>query len=108
MRNIFLAAAVLAAASPAAAEELTLERIFDSPSLEGSVPRLPRLSPDGELVTLLRNRAEDRERYDLWAIDASTGEARKLVDPLKIGPRVEVAEEEKNRGEGESMHGQKG
>src|SRR3546814_9505903 len=85
MRNIFLAAAVLAAASPAAAEELTLERIFDSPSLEGSVPRLPRLSPDGELVTLLRNRAEDRERYDLWAIDASTGEARMLVDSLKIG-----------------------
>src|SRR3546814_14523787 len=97
MRNIFLAAAVLAAASPAAADELTLERIFDSPSLEGSVPRLPRLSPDGELVTLLRNRAEDRERYDLWAIDASTGEARMLVDSRKIVPRTSGSAEEKLR-----------
>ncbi len=108
MRNILLAAAILAAASPAAAEELTLERIFDSPSLEGSIPRLPRLSPDGELVTLLRNRTEDRERYDLWAIDTATGKARMLVDSLKIGTGAEVSEEEKMRLERARIAGTKG
>ena len=108
MRNILLAAAVLAAASPVAAEELTLERIFGSPSLEGAVPRLPRLSPNGELVTLLRNRAEDRERYDLWAIDTATGEARMLVDSLKIGSGAEVSEEEKMRRERARIAGTKG
>ena len=65
---------------PPRADELTLERLFASPSLSGPTPRLLKLSPDGRLATLLRNRADDRDRYDLWAVDTATGEARMLVD----------------------------
>ena len=34
---------------------------------------------------MLRNRADDRERYDLWALDTATGEWRMLVDSQKVG-----------------------
>ena len=44
---------------------------------------LLKLSPDGRLATLLRNRADDRDRYDLWAVDTATGQARMLVDSAR-------------------------
>ncbi|MGZ3259493.1 MAG: S9 family peptidase, partial [Croceibacterium sp.] len=50
-------------------QKLTIERVFASPSLDGQAPRLPKLSPDGRYLTVLRNRDSDRERYDLWAYD---------------------------------------
>ena len=78
-----------------AAKPLTLERIFASPDLSGAQPRALRLSPDGKLVTLLRNRKNDRDRFDLWAIDTSTGKERMLVDSLKVGSGAELSEAEK-------------
>ena len=47
----------------AQAQALTLERVFASPSLNGPVPRGVKLSPDGRYLTVLRGRADDRERY---------------------------------------------
>src|SRR3546814_20797886 len=44
----------------------------------------------------------------LTAIDASTGEARMLVDSLKIGTGAEVSEEEKIRRERARIAGTKG
>ncbi|MBA2635434.1 MAG: DPP IV N-terminal domain-containing protein [Sphingomonas sp.] len=90
-----------AAASPVAAQSqqpvqpLTLERIFASPSLTGNSPRALKLSPDGKLVTLLRNRSDDLQRYDLWAIDPVTGQSRMLVDSKKLGTGAELSEAEK-------------
>jgi dipeptidyl-peptidase-4 len=95
-------------ATPAASRDLTLERLFESPSLAGPSPRLPKLSPDGRLVTLLRNRPNDKERYDLWAIDAASGQARMLVDSKKIGSGAEVSEAEKMRRERLRIAGTKG
>ena len=109
MRKVLLTLMILAASStPAAARELTLERLFQSPALAGPAPRLPKLSPDGRLVTLLRNRADEKDRYDLWAIDAATGEARMLVDSKKIGTGDDVSEEEKMRRERLRIAGTKG
>lgn len=110
MRNIPIAAALLlaAASAPAAAEDLTLERIFASPSLSGPSPRLPKLSPDGRYATLLRNRAEDRERYDLWAVDTRTGASSMLVDSEKLGTGAELSEEEKMRRERARLSGVRG
>ncbi|QPQ55792.1 S9 family peptidase [Allosphingosinicella flava] len=105
---LVLAAAMASAAFPVHAEELTLDRIFQSPDLNGPSPRLARLSPGGRLVTLLRNRAEDKDRYDLWAIDADTGAARMLVDSLKVGSGAELSEEEKMRRERARVSGTKG
>ncbi|MDB5722484.1 MAG: family peptidase [Alphaproteobacteria bacterium] len=93
---------------PASARDLPLDRLFASPDLSGRTPREPKLSPDGRLVTLLRNRPDDRDRYDLWAIDTSTGAARMLVDSAKIGSGGEVSEEEKMRRERQRIAGTKG
>lgn len=104
-----LAALALAAlVTPAAAQQLTLDRIFASPSLDGPSPRKVRLSPDGSLATLLRNRPDDRDRYDLWGIDTRTGKARMLVDSARIGSGGEISEAEKMRRERARVGGSKG
>ncbi len=98
------------AALPSAArsdEPLTLERIMGSPALAGPVPRSLALSPDGTLATLLEPRADDRDRYDLWALDTATGTKRMLVDSTKFGGG-EVSEEEKMRRERARVGGTRG
>jgi len=105
---ILLAAAMILAVAPAHAERLTLERIFASPSLSGPTPRMLRLSPDGRLATLLRNRPDDRERYDLWAVDTTTGEARMLVDSARVGTGAALSEEEMMRRERARLSGVRG
>ena len=106
--SLALAAVLLLHPVSGFARDLTLDRVFQSPSLNGPSPRLPKLSPDGRLATLLKNRGEDRERYDLWAVDTTTGEARMLVDSLKIGSGAEISEEEKMRRERARIAGTKG
>lgn len=90
--------ALLALSLPAAAqaqEKLTLERVFASPDLAGPQPRALKLSPDGSLVTLLKPRANEKERLDLWAIDTRSGKERMLVDSKKAGSGAELSEAEK-------------
>jgi dipeptidyl-peptidase-4 len=102
MRSIFAAAVVLLAA-PAMAEDampetvptLSFERVFASPGLDGPAPRQVKLSPDGRYLTLLRNRADDRERYDLWGYDIETREWQMLVDSEALGSGRELSEDEK-------------
>ena len=101
-------AALLAAASPAFASDIPLERVFSSPALSGPTPREARISPDGHYVTLLKNRPEDKERYDLWAIDTATGNERMLVDSKKVGSGGAISEEEKMRRERARIAGTKG
>ena len=43
-------------------------------------PRLPKLSPDGRYRDVLATAPNDRERYDLWAIDTADRQWRMLVD----------------------------
>jgi dipeptidyl-peptidase-4 len=74
---------------------LTFEQVFASPSLDGTTPRQMKLSPDGRWLTLLRNREEDKERYDLWGYDREAGEWSMLVDSLALGSGRELSEEEK-------------
>ena len=107
MRKTVLAL-LLAAASPACASDIPLERVFSSPALIGPTPREPKISPDGRYVTLLKNRPDDRERYDLWAIDTSNGAERMLVDSKKIGTGGAISEEEKMRRERARIAGTKG
>ncbi len=75
--------------------KLSFERVFASPSLDGPAPRKVKLSPDGRYLTLLRNRADDRERYDLWAYDRDAGEWAMLVDSEALGTGRELSEDEK-------------
>ncbi|MFP5396398.1 MAG: DPP IV N-terminal domain-containing protein [Alphaproteobacteria bacterium] len=96
--------------SPAqtAANSLDFERVFASPSLNGSVPRGVKLSPDGRWLTVLKNRAEDRERYDLWGFDRTTGQWTMLVDSLKLGSGKELSEAEKMQRERQRIGDLKG
>jgi dipeptidyl-peptidase-4 len=88
-------------------KKLTIERIFASPPISGPTPRVLKLSPDGRYAALLKPRAEDRERFDLWAMDTSTGQLRMLVDSTKIGGG-EISEAEKMRRERARVGGSKG
>lgn len=75
--------------------ELTFERVFASPGLDGPTPRAVKLSPDGRYLTVLRNREDDRERYDLWAFDREAGQWAMLVDSKALGTGRELSEDEK-------------
>ncbi|HET6536033.1 MAG TPA: S9 family peptidase [Sphingomicrobium sp.] len=88
-------------------KQLTIERIFASPPISGPTPRQLKLSPDGRYASSLLPRATDRDRYDLWAIDTSTGAKRMLVDSTKIGGG-EISEAEKMRRERARVGGTKG
>lgn len=90
------------------AQQLTLERVFGSPSLDGPAPRLAKLSPDGRYLAVLRNRPDDRERYDLWAFDREAGEWRMLVDSERLGSGRELSETEKMQRERQRIGGLKG
>ncbi|WP_404339707.1 DPP IV N-terminal domain-containing protein [Sphingomonas sp. MMS12-HWE2-04] len=108
--GLALAAGTFGMASDAAAqnEQLTLQRVFASPDLNGATPRAARLSPDGKLLTLLRNRADEKERFDLWAMDTATGKWRMLVDSKKVGSGAELSEAEKMQRERLRIGGSKG
>jgi dipeptidyl-peptidase-4 len=90
------------------AQPLTFERVFASPSLDGPSPRGVKVSPDGRFITLLRARAEDRDRYDLWAFERGTGQWRMLVDSLKLGSGRDLSEAEKMQRERQRVGNLKG
>ncbi|MEG3150455.1 S9 family peptidase [Sphingomonas sp. ZT3P38] len=83
------------ATTNAASKPLTLQRVFASPDLAGPQPQSLKLSPDGTLLTSLRNRDDEKQRFDLWALDTRTGKARMLVDSKKVGTGAELSEAEK-------------
>src|SRR5579884_1352590 len=100
---------LIAAVPPAGVpqKKLTLDRIFGSPPIAGSTPRLLKISPDGRYASMLRPRTEDRERFDLWAMDTATAQLRMLVDSTKIGGGA-ISEAEKMRRERARIAGSKG
>jgi len=64
VRTSFLPALLLAAATTAPAEQLTIDRIYDGGSLSGPTPIHLRIAPDGSRVTFLRAKADDQNTYD--------------------------------------------
>jgi dipeptidyl-peptidase-4 len=91
--------ACLAMSAAASARDLTVERLFDAPDLQGPSLRQVRFSPDGMLVSYLRARDDDAQVFDLWAYDIAAGQHRLLVDSRSLVPAGETlsAEEEARR-----------
>jgi dipeptidyl-peptidase 4 len=110
IRHTLAALAALAIASPVMAQQqqLTLERIFGNPPISGPTPRLVKLSPDGRWLTSLRNRQDEKERFDLWAVDTTTGAERMLVDSKKFATGAALSEEERMQRERARIADQKG
>jgi dipeptidyl-peptidase-4 len=80
--------------------ELTIERIFDTPPLEGAVARQTRYAPDASRIAYLKPAADDYERLDLWIFDRETARARTLVTASDLSTEtVELSDQEKARRE---------
>jgi len=70
----------------------------------GSSLRSAKISPDGSLVTFLRN--SDEGKLELWAFDLSDGSQNRLVGSSDLLSEPEVlSEEEKNRRERRREYG---
>ncbi|MBU3019860.1 S9 family peptidase [Paraglaciecola agarilytica] len=100
MKNLFWILLCSLAVPAMATENLTIERIFDSPALEGSSANNVKVSPDGKRVTFLQGKTTDYERYDLWEYNIATGNTQMLFnsDDLHSGPET-LSDEEKARRE---------
>ena len=72
-----LLAAGQAALAQQQPRDLTVERIYNGPSLSGQLLRDTRWSPDGKWLSYLTGNGE---RTEIWVVDAATGERRVLVD----------------------------
>lgn len=124
IKHIFLPVAALVASACAAPlaqtlptetsnmvdqKPLTIERLFESPSLSGPTPTGLKYSPDGARVTFLKPREDDGARFDLWQFDVATGEQSLLVDSKLLEPEeVELSEEEKALRERKRIAGRRG
>jgi dipeptidyl-peptidase 4 len=67
----------------AAAGQLTVERIYGSPSLSGELTRGIEWAPDGKRFSYYTPSA-DGTGEALWTMDASTGERKVLVDATTL------------------------
>ncbi|AOS95727.1 Prolyl tripeptidyl peptidase precursor [Microbulbifer aggregans] len=93
-------------AMQSSAEQLTIERMFSDPALDGTSPRALEYSPDGRRVTFLKGREEDYDRYDLWEYNIADGETRMLVDSDRLHKGEEnLSDEEKARRERQRIYG---
>ena len=93
---ILLSAATLSAQ----AEQLTIDRIYGGGNLGGAVPVQLKVSPDGERVTFLRAKADDRDTFDLWEYNVKANATRMLVDSKLLAPNGEqLSDVEKARRE---------
>ena len=100
MKLAAAALAALLATTPAMAEKLPAQRIFDSPDISGPRARGVKLSPDGRSVTYIKTRADDLTITDLWIAEVAGGEPRLLLDGKQLAPGVrELSEAEKARRE---------
>ena len=87
-------------------DQLTIERIYSSPSLNGQTPKSLKFSPDGSRVTYLQGKSDDLYRYDLWEYNIARKENKLLVDSQSLfsGPE-NLSNEEKARRERQRIYG---
>jgi dipeptidyl-peptidase-4 len=99
MRSFVIGFTASLVLGPASAKDLTVERLFDAPDLQGPSLRQTRFSPDGRLVSYLRARDDAPTVFDLWAYDIAAKAHRLLVDSQLLSPAQETlsAEEEARR-----------
>ena len=69
----------------AAADELTVKRIYSQPSLSGRPYRGVQWSPDGKWVSYLETKGQGKDgKTELWTMDALTGARHLLVSAEKL------------------------
>ena len=99
IRALIAATAVLIATSTMADNTLTVERMFEAPSLSGPTPRQLKISPDSSRVTFLKASESDVQRGNLWEYSLADNELRLLVDSTELssGPeQINHVERDRN------------
>ncbi len=87
-------------------KQLSIERIYSPPSLNGQTPKALKFSPDGSRVTYLQGKSDDLNRYDLWEYNLKSQENKLLVDSQALFNGTEVlSNEEKARRERQRIYG---
>lgn len=87
-------------------DNISIERIYSSPSLNGKAPKSLKYSPDGTRVTYLQAKRDDRYQYDLWEYNLTTKTNNLLVDSKELFSGTEVlSDEEKARRERQRVYG---
>ena len=74
--------------------KLTIDRLFDPPSLSGSPILGLKISPDGRRVTYLRGKFNNKDQLDLWEYDVDEGTSRLLIDASSLSSASEMLSEE--------------
>lgn len=88
------------------AEQISIERIYSSPSLNGQTPKSLKISPDGSRVTYLQGKSDNLNRYDLWEYNLASKENKLLVDSQDLFSGKEtLSDEEKARRERQRIYG---
>ncbi len=64
--------------------QLTPARLFANPPLAGTTPSAFKFSPDADCLFFRRAAADDRQRFDLWKVDASSGEKSLYIDARSL------------------------
>src|SRR5260370_6981182 len=65
---------------PSSGKQLTVERIYSQPSLNGRPTRGLTWTPDGKQVSYFEPKAAGREaKTELWVMEPATGEPKLLV-----------------------------
>ena len=79
--------------------QLTLERIFSEPDLNGAAPNTVKFSPDASRLTFLKSKAGDLDSLHLFEYHIADKTSRILVDAdnLKVQDRILSEEEKANR-----------
>lgn len=106
IKTLLTLSCALLISMPSHGEQLSIERIYSAPSLNGQTPKSLKISPDGSRVTYLQGKNEDINRYDLWEYNLASKENKLLVDSQDLfnGPEV-LSNEEKARRERQRIYG---
>jgi dipeptidyl-peptidase 4 len=83
---------------------LTVERLFDSPSLSGALPSNVRFAPDGATVAYVANPPDDRNRLDLYCYDIAARRTQRWIDASKIAANAPATDAEKAEQERRRMY----
>jgi dipeptidyl-peptidase 4 len=86
--------------------EISLERLFQYPLLQGRSPSSPVMSPDGSKIVFGWNQTGVR-KLDLYVMDYPNGKFRKIIsaDAIKELPRQDDSRKEEDKKESELYDG---
>src|SRR5258705_1939753 len=99
------AAQAPAPAASAAYKALTVDRIYDEPSLNGRLTRGIAWTPDSKQISFFENNATGKVgRTELWAVDVASGQRRVILSAEKLESVLAADAEQSTQATGLGRH----